>query len=289
MEDETRNKAAKKVGTIIAILLALVMLSGGALAGRVIYLNFFADKSATAVVPDNLIGEDPASSGNSGLITASGQLTESETTSIPETGSAAFLSSSADISNTGGNSNVTNTQIQAATISLHKNQSSDNEKFSVINMLPGDMQIKYFAVKVSHHADAAVYFKAEVTGQTKQLADVLHIKVTHLDNGKVIYDGSFAEMNSDGYSEIFATTQSTETVAYYKIEVSLPASTGNEYQAARLMADFKWFVKDAQPLDPPQTGDNSDIARWAAIMCSSLAVILILIFSRHRKKEREAA
>ncbi len=289
MADETKNKISKKVKIIIAILLALVILSGGALAGRVIYLNYFADKSATVVVPDNLIGEDPTPSENSGETESSGQPTESdssgETTSAPETDNTSTPSST----NTNSNSNSANAQNKATTIALHKNQPSDNEKFTVENMLPGDAETKYFAVKVNHHADVIVYFKTEVTEQTKNLADVLHIKVTHLDSSKVLYDGTFADMNIDGYGVSFETTQSTETVAYYKIEVSLPTSTGNEYQAAKLMADFDWFVKDTGPLDSPQTGDNSNIALWVVIMCSSLAIMLILLFGKRREKEREAA
>ncbi len=288
MADETKNKISKKAKIIIAILLALVILSGGALAGRVIYLNYFADNSTTVVVPDNLIGEDPAPSDNAGETESSGQPTESgssgETTSAPETDNTSAPSNT----NT-NNSNSANAQNKATTIALHQNQPSDNEKFTVENMLPGDTETKYFAVKVNHHADVIVYFKSEVTEQTKQLADVLHIKVTHLDSDKVIYEGTFAEMSSDGYGVSYETTQSTETVAYYKIEVSLPTSTGNEYQAAKLMADFDWFVKDTGPLDSPQTGDNSNIALWVVIMCSSLAIILILLFGKRREKEREAA
>ncbi len=288
MASETKNKISKKAKIIIAILLALVILSGGALAGRVIYLNHFADKGATVVVPDNLIGEDPEPSDNSGETESTGQPTESgsssETTAAPETDNTSTPSST----DTDSNSNSANTQNKAATIALHKNQPSDNEKFTVENMFPGDTETKYFAVKVNHHSDVIVYFKAEVTEQTKQLADVLHIKVTHLDSDKVIYDGTFAEMSSDGYGVSYETTQSTESVAYYKIEVSLPTSTGNEYQAAKLMADFDWFVKDTGPLDSPQTGDNSNIALWVIIMCSSFAIILILLFGKRREKEREA-
>ncbi len=289
MASETKNKISKKAKIIIAILLALVILSGGSLAGRVIYLNHFADKSATVVVPDNLIGEDTAPSVSSDKSESTGQPTESdsssETTAVLETDNTSTASST----NTDNNSHSANTQNKAATIDLHKNQPSDNEKFTVENMFPGDTETKYFAVKVNHHSDVIVYFKAEVTEQTKQLADVLHIKVTHLDSDKVIYEGTFAEMSSDGYGVSYETTQSTESVAYYKIEVSLPTYTGNEYQAAKLMADFDWFVKDTGPLDNPQTGDNSNIALWVIIMCSSFAIILILLFGKRREKEREAA
>ncbi len=283
----TEKKMSKKVKTIIAILLALLILSAGALAVRIVYLNYFADNTATVVVPDNLIGEDentstpdtsvPTTDENNSTESPS-ESTGTETT-VPET--------SAPTESTGTNNGDSSSSVEnkAAVIELYKGQPSDNEKFQVMNMLPGDTETKYFAVKVSHHADAIVYFNAEVTEQTKQLADVLHIKVTHLETDKVIYNGTFADMNTDGYGETFTATQSTETVAYYKIEVSLPHSAGNEYQAAKLMTDFTWTVKDVEILDPPQTGDNSHITLYFIVMCCSLAVIIILLFTKRRERE----
>ncbi len=289
---EEEKKVSKKVKIIIAILLVLFLLSAGALAVRGVYLNFFADNSTTVVVPDNLIGEDSATSttapdGSEATTPGEGAGTDSnpaESKPVENTPSAS--DTSAPTANSGS---ANADKKEAAVIELYKGQPSDNEKFQVTNMLPGDTEIKYFAAKVSHHADAIVYFNAVVTEQTKNLADVLHIKVTHIENDKVIYNGTFADMNIDGYGETFFATQSTETVAYYKIEVSMPTSTGNEYQAAKLMADFNWYVKDAGPLGPPQTGDNSNMMLYFIIMCCSLAMIIILLFFRRREKEDEYA
>ncbi len=286
---------SKKIKTIIVILLALLILSAGALAARVVYLNYFADNTSTMVVPDNLIGEEDSTSDTTSAPETSTPATDENKNNSTEppsesTGTETTTpETSAPTESIGTNNGNTSAETKAAVIELYKGQPTDNEKFQVQNMLPGDTETKYFAVKVSHHADAIVYFNAEVTEQTKNLADVLHIKVTHLENGKVIYDGTFADMNIDGYGETFATTQKTETVAYYKIEVSLPTYTGNEYQAAKLMADFNWYVKDTGPLDSPQTGDNSNIMLYFIIMCCSLAMIIILLFFRRREKEDEYA
>ncbi len=267
MAEELKKKMSKKTKTIIAILLCLIILTAGALTARIVYLNYFADETVTTVVPDNLIGEDPENTEQSSSESDSNSNTNESTPS-----------------------ETTQTQTQkATTIELYKGKASDNEKFNVHNMLPGDSEVKYFAVKVNHHKNVDVFFNAEVTEQTKNLANVLNIKVTHLENGNVLYNGSFADMNTNGYSELFATNSSTETVAYYKIEVSLPTSTGNEYQAASLLADFNWYVKDTDALDSPQTGDTSNIVLWFALMISSLAMIIILLFFRRRDKEDENA
>ncbi len=269
MAEELKKKMSKKTKTIIAILLCLIILTAGTLTARVIYLNYFVDKTVTTVVPDNLIGEDPESEQSNN---------NEDNSNAPNNTETATPSNTAD-----GNGQ------KAITIELYKGKAYDNEKFKVHNMLPGDTEVKYFAVKVNHHKNVDVFFNAEVTEQTKNLANVLNIKVTHLENGNVIYNGSFNEMNIDGYSELFATNSSTETVAYYKIEVSLPTSTGNEYQAASLMTDFNWYVKDTDALDSPQTGDTSNIVLWFVLMLSSLMMIIILLFSKRNKKEDKNA
>ncbi len=269
---ETNKKMSKKIKAVIVILICLIVLSAGALTVRVIYLNFFADKTVTTVVPDNLIGED----------------TETPPQDNSENNNSGEETESAPTSTTPTDNPSTNTQ-KATSIELYKGKTSDNEKFTAENMLPGDNETKYFAVRVNHHKNVDVFFNAEVTEQTKALGEVLHIKVTHLENDNVIYNGSFADMNKDGYSELFATDSSTETIAYYKIEVSLPTSTGNEYQAASLLADFNWYVTDTDALDSPQTGDTSNIMLWFIIMLCSLGMIIILLFSKRKEKEDENA
>lgn len=266
---EEKGRQAKQLKTAIVILLALLLLSAGALAGRVVSLNFFKDDPSVSVAPNNFLGEAPAAFAVASVERAGG----AKNAPSPSGSSAAPGGSAEAIKK------------EAAVIELYKGQPSDNEKFQVANMLPGDCETKYFAVKVSHRADAAVSFNAAVTQQTKNLAEVLHIKVTRLENGKVLYDGAFAGMNGDGYGETFAATQSTETVAYYKIEVSLPTSVGNEYQAAKLLADFTWTVKDAEILEPPKTGDNSNLPLYFLMMCCALAMLLLLLFFRRGKKE----
>ncbi len=281
MQDEDKKKS-KKYRIIIIILLLLLLISAGALTARIVYLKSVADKNVTVVVPDNLIGEDSTVSTTTPDNSETTAPTEpSDTTKPPETSG----SETPPTSDTNGDND---TPEQTATaIELYKGQPSDNERFEVLNMFPGDMETKYFAIKVSHHADVDVYFNAEITEQTENLANVLHIKVTHLENGKVIYDGTFADMDINGYGETFAADESTQTVAYYKIEVSLPTSAGNEYQAAKLVADFEWLVRDTEVLDNPQTGDDSNILFWFIVMISSLVMMFVLLFTRRKKQEEE--
>ncbi len=269
MAEELKKKMSKKTKIIIAILLSLIILTSGALTARVTYLKFFADKTSTSVVTDNLIGED----------TDSNQDNLNEDAEEKDEAVETVTSADGIQTNTG----------EVTTIELHKRNASDNEKFQAENMLPGDSEVKYFAVKVKHHKNVEVCFKTEVTKQTENLANALNIKVARIETGKVLYNGSFADINNEEFFEVFAADGSTETVGTYKIEVWLPTSTGNEYQAANLMADFNWYVSDSDTdgLDAPGTGDTSNILLCLVLVLSSLALMIILLSFR-RKEEKNA-
>lgn len=97
-------------------------------------------------------------------------------------------------------------------------------------MLPGDSVTKYFCVRAYHDADIPLFFRADVTEQTKSLGDVLHIKVTRMDTGEVLCDAPFAEIDGKEFPELLAANAQEETTVYYQIDVSLDTSVGNEYR-----------------------------------------------------------
>ena len=168
---------------------------------------------------------------------------------------------------------------------LYAGRPDVNQRFEVSNMLPGDTETRYFCVRAYHEEDITLFFRAEVTEQTKNLGDVLHIKVTHLDTGKVLCDAAFNEIDGEEFSELLKADAREETTAYYQIDVSLDTSVGNEYQAALLKADFEWCVKDEGGLvEPPQTGDTTNFVLWTVLAVSSL---LLMIFLWKRRKEEE--
>ena len=57
MEQQEQPLKAKRLKIAIIILAVLLTLSGGGLAARYIYLEYFAPTQTTATVPDNLIGD----------------------------------------------------------------------------------------------------------------------------------------------------------------------------------------------------------------------------------------
>ncbi len=253
-----------KYRKIIAILVALVLLSTAALIGWIVHLQYFHKGSTTVVIPNNRI---------------------EESTSLP----AARIQKTAL---TGPMRAISLTETESrppqadSSISLYKGLPSDNARFHAQNMLPGDRETKYFAVKVHHGEAVEVFFSAEVTQQTKNLANILHIRITAMESGAILYDGSLKDMDPEGYSQVFAPSQAQETIAYYKIEVSLPTSAGNEYQAAMLEAKFNWFVKDTGPLVPPPTvGDPGIVIIGLVMVASAVAICVIVLFGKRRERK----
>ena len=267
-----------EAGAICWILALPKMLkSCGVIYLVYLYLYFTSPAQTTAEVPDNLIGEEPENSSeeNSGA-------SENES---PVSSDADGAWTTDPTNGAGGNENIPPAadKPSAAVLELYAGRPDANQKFEVSHMLPGDSLTKYFCIRAYHDTDISLFFKTDVTEQTKSLGDVLHIQVTHMDTGKVLCDAPFSEVDGQEFSELLAKNAQEETTAYYQIDVSLDTSVGNEYQAARLLADFEWYVKDGGGLTPPpQTGDTTNLVLWAVLAASSL---LLLIFLWKRRKE----
>ncbi len=299
-----------KFKAVAAVLFSLTLLCAVIFVGRYFYLKYSFINSATAVVSQNLIGKAPESSKDDSVnvlgnkVEETQAVTETTAENVSEnitdkaevkaeansqSTSESFVSEMQTSSGTDFTSNTpigSDVKDNAPMLELYKKHPTDNEKFEVQNMLPGDEITKYFCVKISHKSDVTLGFNAEMTEETKRLSDVLFIKITHIENGNVLYNGTFADMNINGYSELFKADGNTESTAYYKITVTLPTSVKNEHQAAMLKADFNWYVADGEEsLTTPKTGDSSNIIWYIVISACSLAFVLFLIFFRRRSKE----
>ena len=298
-EDRDAPKAKKsgKRGLRIAILLlaVLVVLSAGGLAARYVYLNFFAPSRATATVPDNLIGDgsgtgEPAETGGDETAAPTVPAETTAGTSPSSAGGAAPEGEEpAKPENTagGGQTQAAPTdEPEAAVLELYQGHAGDNERFEARDMLPGDTVTKYFCIRAHHKNALELFFRTEVTEETKALGDVLQIRVVRLDTGEVLYNGSFAGADGQEFSETLAENVQGETTAYYRVDVSLDTSAGNEYQQAGLTADFEWFVKDEGSLEPPPTGVAANLTLWIVLAAASLTLVVLLILIRRKEGGR---
>ena len=130
------------------------------------------------------------------------------------------------------------------TLELYKRHASDNEAFDVSNMVPGDKVTKDFTVRIHHNDPLTLYFKAEVTEQTKKLGDVLQVSVTDEASGETVCRGTFAELDGVEFSQAITGSAGGSTDVTYRVDAWLDTSVGNEYQQALLKADLYWYVKD---------------------------------------------
>ena len=75
------------------------------------------------------------------------------------------------------------------------------------------------------------------------------------------------------------------------VTLNVPASLENEYQSKIGFLDWEFMIEEF-PIEegdpkPPQTGDNSNVGMWLAVMISSLLVLIVLLFWRKRDKKTQ--
>lgn len=281
IDHEQANRKSKRLKTAIIILSILLLLSIGGLAAWYAYLAYFTPVQVTVVLPDNLIGE------NSSLLEESVDSEEGRLqTSAPANKNNTSVSSSPAKSAGVGTDNTESGRTAAKMLELYQGKPSDNQKFNVRNMFPGDQETRYFCIKTYHNADITLFFRADVTEETKNLSDVLQIKVTQMESNEVLCDAPFSQIDGQEFSQLLSANAENETVSYYQIDVSLDTSVGNEYQAALLKADFEWYVEDEGELTPPKTGDRTNVLLWIVLAASLLLLILLLTVKRRKENEQ---
>ena len=267
----------KKIKIIIIILACLLGLSLLALGGTVIYNKIANNTPATVTVPDNLITPDEDAT-----------KPDSSDSKAPDSSDTQTPSSSADASSSAVPTQSTTAEAKkAATIELYNKQPEENKAFTVGNMFPGDVETKYFRVRVSYHDKITVHYKATVRPGYEKLAEVLKVRVKLLSTGEMLYDGLMRDM-PESLTHKLASKKSTTDELYYEITAYLDTSVGNDYQNKDLIADFKWWVEETGNLDDsPKTGDTSNILLWAVLAACSGSMMILLLVVRRRKEDEE--
>lgn len=261
MEVQQKKSGTKTAIVILAVLLGVSII---ALVSLLLYNYFAKADPATVTVPDNIIASE-----------------EGTATALPENVSNLAAQNAASASAAAG---TVSKETKAQLLQLYKGHASDNVPFAADNLLPGDSVTQYYAVQMHHTDDLALLFRTDVTEETKELGNVLHIRVRNLETGAVLCDGMFAEVDGRELSETFAADGDTESIAYYEVTVSMDTSVGNEYQAARLLADFHWYAAEEENLiDAPQTGDNLMLLLGVVIAVSTILLILLVLYRRRKE------
>lgn len=253
----------KTMKVLIIVLICMLSLSVLALGGLKLY-SMLVKPQDSVTVSHNQIG-DSSANGNA----------DGDGNSVSE------------VFGVDGSSGVV-AQPTAPLLEFFKGQADCNRKFEVRNMVPGDVEIRYFCLRAYHTKPVTLVFESIVTEQTKNLGDVLDVVVTNSQTDEVICKGTFNEINGKKFSRYLPETTAEYDTAFYKIQVSMDTSVGNDYQVARLLADFHWYIEEGDEAldDAPQTGDSMNFMLWGAIIGISL-LLFILLFVTRRKEEEE--
>ena len=174
----------KKIKIAIIVLAILLGLSLLALGGTLVYNKIANTTPATVTVPDNLITPDEDTT-----------KPDSGDSQAPDSSDTRTPSSSDDASSSVVPAQSTTAETKkAATIELYNKQPEENTPFQVGNMFPGDVETKYFRVRVSYHDKITVHYKATVRPGYEKLAEVLKVRVILLSTGETMYDGLMRDM-----------------------------------------------------------------------------------------------
>lgn len=213
---------------------------------------------------------------------------------------------------------------EAVTLSLHSKNPGENVAFSLSNMFPGDSVTQSFQVSVSYTGTITVHFQAGLQENDRELAKVLEMKVVLAGTGELLYEGMLADM-PELLQELSTDSKSQTEELTYEITVELSTGVGNEYQNKSLMANLSWWaegddgqeedtesqqpeeeektdqtdtekeeesesqvVQKSELTDPPGTGDSSRIALWMVVMCTAMAVLLLIGVKARRKVWQKA-
>ena len=273
-----RDKKYKKIITMLLILLCISLV---ALTGTEIYKHFAPKESTSVRVPENFIipeeggntnnqtentenntGTDNSNSSNKDNIIADSNTNDGSDDSSKDDSNGSSNGSSNGGSNNGSNGGFDNgdndndndndsgsSTPTSAVISLHKGQFTENEPFKVINMLPGDSEVKNYCLKVSYKNSVTIKFLIDIHNKPSKILEVLKLKVVLLNSGDILYDGLMSDMGElETYSFEKSDTSKTEEL-YYEISAYLDTSVGNEYMGStELKADFKWWVDEKENL-----------------------------------------
>lgn len=163
------------------------------------------------------------------------------------------------------------------------------------DVMPGDTLTQQITVK--NNADNKVKVKIYIRslGAHEDSVDFLSqlgLKVGKSEENKMAYMFD-AKANETAQLTDWVCLGTLYSGGEVNLEVTLtvPVELDNEFQNDVGYLDWEFMVEEF-PIEegdpkPPQTGDNSHMGLWFALMLSSLTMLIILLFWRKKDKENE--
>ena len=162
-------------------------------------------------------------------------------------------------------------------------------------VMPGDTLTQKITVK--NNADNKVKVKIYIRSlgaheDSKKFLSQLGLKVKKSSDNDMAYMFDAAANETAQLTDwVYLGTLYSGGEVNLDVTLNVPVELPNEYQNKIGYLDWEFMIEEfpVEPDDPkpPQTGDNSNMGLWLALMLCSGAMLIILLFWRKKDKENE--
>ena len=162
-------------------------------------------------------------------------------------------------------------------------------------VMPGDTLTQKITVK--NNADNKVKVKIYIRSlgaheDSKEFLSQLGLKVAKSEDNEMAYMFDAAANETAQLTDwVYLGTLYSGGEVNLDVTLNVPVELPNEYQNKIGYLDWEFMIEEfpVEPDDPkpPQTGDNSHMGLWFALMLCSGAMLIILLFWRKKDKENE--
>ena len=162
-------------------------------------------------------------------------------------------------------------------------------------VMPGDTLTQKITVK--NNADNKVKVKIYIRSlgaheDSVEFLSQLGLKVAKSEDNEMAYMFDAAANETAQLTDwVYLGTLYSGGEVNLDVTLNVPVELPNEFQNKIGYLDWEFMIEEF-PVEegdpkPPQTGDNSHMGLWFALMISSLAMLIILLVWRKKDKENE--
>ena len=154
------------------------------------------------------------------------------------------------------------------------------QKITVKNDADNKVKVKIYIRSLGAHEDSVEFLSQ------------LGLKVAKSEDNEMAYMFDAAANETAQLTDwVYLGTLYSGGEVNLDVTLNVPTSLDNEYQSKIGYLDWEFMIEEF-PIEegdpkPPQTGDNSNMGLWLALMLCSGAMLIILLFWRKKDKENE--
>ena len=163
------------------------------------------------------------------------------------------------------------------------------------DVMPGDVLTQKITIKnnVNKKIKAKIYLRSlGAQPDSVEFLSQLGLKVAKSSDNEMAYMFDAAANETAQLTDwVYLGTLYSGGEVNLDVTLNVPVELPNEFQNKIGYLDWEFMIEEF-PVEegdpkPPQTGDNSHMGLWFALMISSLAMLIILLVWRKKDKENE--